>query len=82
MIRQARTSDTVLVRSREMADRTQTLRRGGGGGEGVKTTENKIHWPRWLKQWQMRTEGVHMKGVIFLVESGWFIGLVVPVQEI
>jgi hypothetical protein len=20
----------------------------GGGREGVKTTENKMHWPRWL----------------------------------
>jgi hypothetical protein len=38
--------NTLLVRSREM-DGSQTLPwcRGGGGG-GIKTTENKIHWPR------------------------------------
>jgi hypothetical protein len=36
MIRQDRTGETVLVKRREM------------GGEGVKTTENKIHWPRWI----------------------------------
>jgi hypothetical protein len=23
------------------------MTRGGWGGGGVKTTENKIHWPRW-----------------------------------
>jgi hypothetical protein len=42
MIRQARTGDIVLVKSREITGRSQTLswwRRG----EGVKTTENKIH---------------------------------------
>jgi hypothetical protein len=36
MERQARTADTMLVKSREMTGRTQWL-----GGEGVKTTENK-----------------------------------------
>jgi hypothetical protein len=40
MIRQARTSDTVLVKTREMTGRTQTLQ-WWLGGEGVKTTENK-----------------------------------------
>ncbi len=47
MDKQARTGDTVLVTtSREMTGRTQTLP-WWLGGEGVKTTENKIHWPRW-----------------------------------
>jgi hypothetical protein len=45
MDRQARTSDTVLVKSREMTCRTQTLR-WWLEGEWVKTTENKIHQPR------------------------------------
>jgi hypothetical protein len=44
--RQARTGDTVLVKSREMTGRSQKLPLGLGGA-GVKTTENKIHWPRW-----------------------------------
>jgi hypothetical protein len=52
MIRQARTSDTVLVESREMTHRSQTLPWWLEGG-GIKTTENKIHWlrcltPTWL----------------------------------
>jgi hypothetical protein len=42
MISQARTGDTVLVT--EMTDGTQTLP-WWLGGEGVKTTENKICWP-------------------------------------
>jgi hypothetical protein len=42
MIRQARTGDTVLAKSRETTGRTQTLP-WWLGGEGVKTTENKIH---------------------------------------
>jgi hypothetical protein len=48
MDRQARTGDTVLVKSREMTGggKSQTLPWWLGGG-GVKTTENKIHWPRW-----------------------------------
>jgi hypothetical protein len=46
MDRQARTGDTVLVKSREMTGRTQTLPWWLGGG-GVKTTDNKIHWPCW-----------------------------------
>ncbi len=45
MDRQARTHDTVLVKSREMTGRSQTLP-CWLGGEGVKTTEIKIHWPR------------------------------------
>jgi hypothetical protein len=44
MIRQARTFDTVLVKSRDMTSRTQTLP-CWLGGKGVKTTENKIHEP-------------------------------------
>jgi hypothetical protein len=40
MDRQARTSDTVLVKSREMTGRSQTLPRWLGKG-GEKTTENK-----------------------------------------
>ncbi len=44
MIRQARIGDTVLVKSREMTGRTETLPLWLGG-EGVKTTENKIHCP-------------------------------------
>ncbi len=43
---QPRTGDTVLVKSREMTGRTETLPWRRGGGEGVKTTENKIHRPR------------------------------------
>jgi hypothetical protein len=42
--RQACARDTVLVKSREMTSRSQTLPWWLGGG-GVKTTENKIHWP-------------------------------------
>ena len=42
MIRQDRTGDTVLVKMREMTDRSQALPWGQGGG-GVKTTENKIY---------------------------------------
>ncbi len=45
MDRQARTGDTALVKSREMTGRSQTLP-WWLGGEGIKTTENKIHWPR------------------------------------
>jgi hypothetical protein len=41
MIGPARTVDTVLVTIREMTGRTQTLPWWRGGGEGVKTTENK-----------------------------------------
>ncbi len=48
MIKQTRTDDTVLVKSKEMAGRTQKLSMVAGGREGVKTTENKMHWPRWL----------------------------------
>jgi hypothetical protein len=40
MDRQALTRDTVYVKSREMT---------GWLGEGVKTTENKIHWLRWQR---------------------------------
>jgi hypothetical protein len=45
MDRQARTHDSVLVKSTEMTGRSQTLPWWLGRG-GVKTTENKIHWPR------------------------------------
>jgi hypothetical protein len=45
MVRRASTGDTVLVKNREMTDRTQTLP-WGPGEKGLKTTENKIHWPR------------------------------------
>ncbi len=41
MIRQARTGDTVLDKSREMTGRNQTLP-WWLGKEGVKTTENQI----------------------------------------
>ncbi len=48
MDRQARTGDTVLVKTLEycieMTGRTLTLPRVAGGKE-VKTTENKIYWP-------------------------------------
>jgi hypothetical protein len=47
MDRQARTGDTVLVKSREMTGRSQILLWWQGGG-GAKTTENKILWPCWL----------------------------------
>ncbi len=46
MDRQVRTGDTVLVKSREMTGRIQTLSWWLRGG-GVKTTENKIRLPRW-----------------------------------
>ncbi len=46
MDRQACTRDTVLVKSREMTGRSQTLPWWLGGGR-VKTTETKIHWTRW-----------------------------------
>ncbi len=39
-----------------MPGRTQTLP-WRLGGEGVKTTENKIHRPRWLKLWRMGIQG-------------------------
>ncbi len=45
MDRQSRTADLVLVKTREMAGRSQTLPWWLGGGE-EKTAENKIHWPR------------------------------------
>ncbi len=45
MDRQARTYDTVLVRSREMAGRSQNTAVVAVGGEGVKTTDSKLHCP-------------------------------------
>jgi hypothetical protein len=45
MIMQARTGDTVLVKSREMTGSSQTLPWWLGG----ETTENKIHWSRWAR---------------------------------
>jgi hypothetical protein len=45
MIRQARSGETVLVKSREMTGIGAKRSRGGCGGEGVKTTENKILCP-------------------------------------
>ncbi len=52
MIRQAqaatRTGDTVLVKSRDMTGRAQTLS-CWLRGEGVKTTENKIDWLCWYR---------------------------------
>jgi hypothetical protein len=45
MGRQARTRDTVIVKSREMTGRSQTLPLWLGG-DRVKTTETKTHWPR------------------------------------
>jgi hypothetical protein len=55
MDRQARTHDTMLVKSREMTGSIQTLpwRRGG---RGVKTTDYQIHWP-------MAPLVKHIKGV-------------------
>ena len=44
--RQARTSATVLVMSREMRQVGAKHCRGGWGVGRVKTTENKMHWPR------------------------------------
>jgi len=49
MIRQARTSDALLVKSREITGRTQTMP-WWLGEEGVKTTENRIHWPHCSRQ--------------------------------
>ncbi len=45
MDRQAHTSNTVLVKCRELTGRRQTMPKWLGGGR-VKTTENKKHWPR------------------------------------
>jgi hypothetical protein len=47
MDRQVRAVDTVLVKSRERTDWSQTVPLWLSG-DGLKTTENKIHWPRWL----------------------------------
>jgi hypothetical protein len=44
MDKQARIGDTVLVSNNEMTGRSQTLPLER---EGLKTTENKIYWPRW-----------------------------------
>ncbi len=53
MDRQARSDDRVLVKSGEMTGRSQRMPRclggGGGGREGVYTTEIKIHLPRWAR---------------------------------
>jgi hypothetical protein len=49
MIRQARTGDiggSVSQEYREMTGRNHTLS-WWLGGEGVKTTDNKLHFPRW-----------------------------------
>jgi hypothetical protein len=46
MDRQALAGVTMLVKSREMTGRSQTLA-WWLGEEGVKTTEIKIHWLRW-----------------------------------
>jgi hypothetical protein len=48
MIRHALTGDTALVQSGEMPGRTQTLS-WWPEEKGAKTTEKKIHWPRWVK---------------------------------
>jgi hypothetical protein len=47
MDRQAGTGDTVLVKSREMRGRAQTLPwwMGEKGSRLLKTTENKLHLP-------------------------------------
>ncbi len=47
MDRQALSGDAVLVKNREMTGRSQRLP-WWLRGEGVKTTENKIRWLRWL----------------------------------
>ncbi len=46
--RQDRIRNTVLVKKREMTGRSQTMAQWLGRGE-IKTTENKIHWPRCRK---------------------------------
>jgi hypothetical protein len=48
MIMQDLTGDTVLVMSREMTGIQDPNTAVVAGGEGVKTTENKIHWHRWV----------------------------------
>jgi hypothetical protein len=47
MDRQARTRDTALAKSRELTGRSQT-QPWWLGGVGVKTKENKVHWPRYM----------------------------------
>ncbi len=49
MDRQSRTGDTVLVKSREMTGRTHTLQ-WWLEGDRAKTTENKIHCPRYCSK--------------------------------
>jgi hypothetical protein len=59
MIRKSPTPvDKVLIKRREMTGRTQTLA-WWLGGEGVKTTENKILWPLSLNQKAMIKKGGH-----------------------
>ncbi len=50
MDRQARNGDTVLVKSRDMTGRTQTLpwRLGGEGGGGREDERKQMQWPRWF----------------------------------
>jgi hypothetical protein len=64
MIRQARTGVTMLVKSREMTGRTQTLP-WWLGWEGVKAMENKYRWPRWV--WQVKYHTVYH--ISLLLES-------------
>ncbi len=52
MDRKARTGDTVLVKSREMTGRTQTLP-WWLGGAGVKTTEKVVLYLRGIDEEHM-----------------------------
>ncbi len=65
VIRQARTGDTVLVKSREMTGSTQTLP-WWLWGEGEKTTENKLRWPRCLFLYFIYTYTVSILGRLWL----------------
>ncbi len=70
MIRQARTGDTVLVKRWQVRAKHYIVVAGGGG---VKTTENKIHWPRFceLQAWhQTQLRGEVLDYLADLVNSG------------
>jgi hypothetical protein len=62
MMRQARTSDTGLNKRREMTGMSQTLP-WLLGGEGVKMTENKIHFPRWQTGYKKNLPKITVKSI-------------------
>jgi hypothetical protein len=82
--RQARTGDTVLVKNREIAGRTQTMPQWLGG-LGVKTTEIKIHLPRCLylslkKEPVMKKDGTNLNDSKIDWSSLSFLYLSYPIE--